>query len=154
MSSSSSEAEDRGVAPWKGGKGKLGITDDNEWEQDDASARENRISDMLGEEIAAGAAPTRTVNGERGDKEENTDAAGSDFGDFISPSHTPLRDGSPVDSMLSIPDDTPSIQVRTSICGGVLKLIMKTGFRYVLSRKQRLTIDGFTANVRQSYTFL
>ena len=83
---------------------------DEEWEQQHDDGREGRISDMLEEEIAAGAAPAHTRNGVHADGYGNTDEAGSDFGD-VSPAHTPIRNGSPVDSMLSIPDDTPSVQV-------------------------------------------
>lgn len=84
---------------------------DGEWEQQNSDEGERRISDLLEEEIAASAAPAHTGNGARGEGFEHMDEAGSDFGDASS-AHTPIRNGSPADSMLSIPDDTPSVQVR------------------------------------------
>lgn len=83
---------------------------DEEWGQQHGDGGEGRISDMLEEEIAASAAPAHTENGVRSEGYGNTDEAGSDFGD-VSPAHTPIRNGSPADSMMSIPDDTPSVQV-------------------------------------------
>ena len=116
MSSSSSETEDRGVAAGKEDNGRPEDRDD-EWVQQHGATGVDRISEMLGEEIAASAAPARTGNGIHGERYRDTDTGGSDFGDD-SPDRTPLRNGSPVDSMLSIPDDTPSVQVGRSFYWG------------------------------------
>lgn len=70
-----------------------------------------RISEILEEEIAAAVSPESVVNGIRGKGYENSDTV-EDHSDDGSQDHILHRNGSPVDSMLSIPDDTPSIQVR------------------------------------------
>jgi hypothetical protein len=107
MSSSSSETD--GSVVGAGDNGRPEDRGDGEWEQQHSDVGEGRISDMLEEEIAASAAPTRTGNGVHAEGYEHMDEAGSDFGD-VSPAHTPIRNGSPADSMMSIPDDTPSVQ--------------------------------------------
>ncbi|OBT54054.1 hypothetical protein VE04_04881 [Pseudogymnoascus sp. 24MN13] len=107
MSSSSSETD--GSVVGAGDNGRPGDRGDEEWEEQHSDGGEGRISNILEEEIAASAARRRTGNGVHGDGYEHMDEAGSDFGD-LSPAHTPIRNGSPADSMMSIPDDTPSIQ--------------------------------------------
>lgn len=109
MSSSSSETDGSEVGA--GDSERSEHRGDEEWEQQHDDGGEGRISNMLEEEIAASAAPARTGNGVHGEGHRNTDEVGSDFGD-VSPAHTPIRNGSPADSMMSIPDDTPSVQVR------------------------------------------
>lgn len=108
MSSSSSETDGSVVGGEDNGRPEN--RGDEEWEQQSDDGGRGRISDMLEEEIAASAAPAHTRNGVHGEEHGNTDEAGSDFGD-VSPAHTPVRNGSPAESMMSIPDDTPSIQV-------------------------------------------
>lgn len=108
MSSSSSETD--GSVVGAGDNGRPEDRGDEEWEQQHDAGGKVRIADMLEEEIAASAAPAHIGNGVHGEGYGNTDEAGSDFGD-VSPAHTPIRNGSPADSMLSIPDDTPSVQV-------------------------------------------
>lgn len=110
MSSSSSETDRSVVGGGDDGRRPEDRGND-EWEQQHGDGGERRISDMLEEEIAASAAPAHTDNGVRGEGFDHVDEARSNFGD-VSPAHTPIRNGSPADSMLSIPDDTPSIQVR------------------------------------------
>jgi hypothetical protein len=149
MSSSSSETD--GSVVGAGDHGRPEDRGDEEWEQQREDGGESRISDMLEEEIAAG---HHTGNGNNGDEYGNTDEAGSDFGD-VSPAHTPVRSGSPADSMLSNPDDTPSMQVRKPRrLFERPKLTMNTGLRYVFTRKQRLTVDGLSTNARQPHAIL
>ncbi|KFY84186.1 hypothetical protein V500_09518 [Pseudogymnoascus sp. VKM F-4518 (FW-2643)] len=107
MSSSSSETD--GSVVGAGDNGRSEDRGDEEWGQQHGDGGEGRISDMLEEEIAASATPAHIENGVHGEGYGNTDEAGSDFGD-VSPAHTPIRNGSPADSMMSIPDDTPSVQ--------------------------------------------
>lgn len=115
MSSSSSETEVEGKGGEQGDIGRAGNSEDDGEQPRRRGRRRSSISEMLEEELAAGVSPEPVGNGVHGKGYKIIDTAEGHFDDG-SQDGTPPRNGSPVDSMLSIPDDTPSIQVRTLGC--------------------------------------
>ena len=99
-------------------------TDDQESSDDETVKGEqetDHIADILEEELQAPSTPTPLGNGSIAHRyreiiKENEADAVSDNG---SADAVPRRAGSPIDSLMSIPDDTPSIQVGRS-CGDPL----------------------------------
>jgi len=91
-------------------------TDDQESSDDETVKGEQQadhIADILEEELQAPGTPTALGNGSIAHRyreiiKENEADAVSDNG---STDAIPRRAGSPIDSLMSIPDDTPSIQV-------------------------------------------
>jgi hypothetical protein len=107
MSSSSPETDVAGDGGERNdGTRAIAMSDDGKEPQ---QAGRTSISEMLEEEIATGVVPEAVDNALGGKIYKNADTADTHSEDG-SQDHIPVRSGSPVDSMLSIPDDTPSVQ--------------------------------------------
>ena len=87
-------------------------------------AEGDQVADLLEEERQAAGTPVQPLgNGSLGNRyrliveasagsESGTEGAASENGSVDA---VPRRAGSPIDSLLSIPDDAPSVQVRASL---------------------------------------
>lgn len=117
----------------------LSRTEDQDSSDDDTIRGEqaaDHIAEILEEELRAPSTPTPLGNGSiahryREITKENEADTVSENG---STDAIPRRAGSPIDSLMSTPDDTPSVQVGWSCIAGIWKaLTWQAGLRRILS---------------------
>jgi hypothetical protein len=133
----------------------LSRTDDQDSSDDDTVKGEqeaDHIAEILEEELQPPSTPTPLGNGTIAQRyreiiQDNESENGST--DAI-----PRRAGSPIDSLLSIPDDTPSVQVRWSYIVAFGQANTLSGLRHILSEQQRASVSCEQTGPRQSDTVL
>jgi hypothetical protein len=133
----------------------LSRTDDQDSSDDETvkgERDEHHIADILEEELQAPGTPVPPLgNGSIAHRyrEIVKEAEADTVSEEGSTDAIPRRAGSPIDSLLSIPDDTPSVQVGGSYTAAVWGTNTLSGLRHILSWQQRAPLSSLKTRPQQ-----